>query len=345
MVWTMNNPAAATMTVPNLGPVGIVQLEYKPNIAAMVQLKVTFTINGVPISATKDIALVKVTLAAPTFATPGKGVSSGTGNYGFQVRPAAGQIAPVYVTTNRPGSDVPKFKMTSGTQLADEAYQGITTGSGGAGFTSSTSVTLTAPAARPNAITRITIGYIQKLSISGSTVYDFGGGATGIRTLATPSADTVDWYASSATDEWPWYDQSSRWTPANNANTSKMIPLSDSPSRFFPSRYNPLFPLANINNMKPLKSGINVMDFPLYIAAYSIDTNGGMDENLYLYYNQGTSGGWKATPVFPIVVPNVSIVTKGAATWTAPATATALSVNVIPSSLSGQIPFARFVVP
>lgn len=253
--------------------------------------------------------------------------------------PISPQVNPggTYVTTHDPGSDWAAFTY-SGTQQAAEPRVRINSngGGGGAAYQATVTITLTAPSAKPGAIQRIQVGFVQSVSDSGVANYDF---TNGNRTVTVATTATVDWLSAvtgpGATDEWPWYDQTVRWTPANNSDTSKTLTMTDSPQLSIPSKWNPNSSSPNKN--KPLVTATETEPFDIMVGARTLDTDNDAHKS---YFNESKSW-WKVNNAWP-VVPNVSIVTVGSG-WNVPPSATSINVNVVPAVIAGNAPFMTWV--
>jgi hypothetical protein len=241
------------------------------------------------------------------------------------------------VTDHDPGSDTAAFTY-NGTSQASEPrkFVGSRDGGGGAAYSAVTPVKLISPAEKPTALQKIQVGYIQHGSDAGSANYATTP-AGGRRTVTIPTAGTVDWFSSSATDEWPWYDQSSRETGTGSGTWSKAdLTLDDSPGLSIPAQFNPNN-AANPNATKPITTASEIFAFVIRIAARTLDNDLEADKH---YFDEGNST-WQVNFVWP-VTPGVSIVTTGAA-WTTPASPSEVSVNVIPTSTNHNSPFLRWI--
>jgi hypothetical protein len=186
IVWSVVNDVSNASTISGLNGQSKVKLDYAKDIASMVKLKATFdavtSTETQPGEATWDIALVKVSLANPSF--QGFRTTVDATNPLSSARFQVSSANPTYDTTYTPGSDVTQFKMTSGTVLPSEnAKIGLSGDQYAIAYDAHVDATLTAPSARTEAITKITAGFIQALSSNtGLAQYNFGGGTIGTRT-------------------------------------------------------------------------------------------------------------------------------------------------------------------
>jgi len=327
--WSVDEPTAGFEGATDKAEVVVTFQNSKPD---WIKLKATFTLDGKNECAEKQIALVKVEVGAATFTKPGKASGHSNGTKVFLVNPPAAG-APVWVTAHDPGSDVAAFTYNGTDQAAEpRKFIGSDAGGGGPAFKASTKVTLTSPPEKPAALQRIQVGYIQHGSDSGSATYDAGGS----RTVTVPTTDTVDWYQPSATDEWPWYDQSSRETGAGSGTWSSTLTLVDSPGLSIPAQHDPNN-AADPNATKPLITASETFAFVIRIAARTLDTDLDADKH---YFDEANST-WTVNYVWPMV-PAVSIITTGAA-WTKPGGPSEVSVNVIPTSKNHNGPFLRWI--
>jgi len=307
----------------------LVKVAFTNTQADWITLRADFQIDGNDTCAEKKIALVKVDVDAPDFTTPGTVAANPAGLAFFLVNPPPPPAVPTWVVTHDPGSDWAAFTY-NGTKQAAESNRTIVSngGGGGAAFSAKTKITLTSPAEKPTALQQIQVGYIQHLANSGSATYKTVPPKN--RTITVPSLSTVDWLSSpsgpAGTDEWPWYDTSSRATGSGSGSWNTELPLLDSPSLPTPMIYGP----EDINTAAAKYS------FAIRIAARTLDTD--MDAHKS-YFNEGTSD-WTVNYVWP-VIPAVSIVTHGAA-WTIPNTPSKIDVNVTPSAININAPYNRW---
>jgi hypothetical protein len=284
-----------------------------------------------------QIALVLVTLGVPTFTNTGLPSSSVGGSSPFLAQPPAPPAVPTYVTVFTPGSNCAAFTFNGGQQAAEPRTVVNSHGAGGgASYGASTLVTLTSPVEQPTAHQRIQIGFIQHGSDTGSSTYL----PTGTRNITAPTATTVDWLVTpctpGATDEWPWYDQSARQTGAGASPWSATLSMTDSPTLFIPSQFNPNN-AADPNRTNALSTALETFAFTIEIAVRTLDTALAADTH---FFDEGHST-WAVNFAVPVVA-GVSIVTTGAA-WAAPATPTEVSVNVVPTSTNHTVPFKQWV--
>jgi hypothetical protein len=327
--WTVDKPTAGFAGAANNVEVAVTFQNTKPD---WIKLKATFTLDGKNECAEKQIALVQVEVGAATFTKPGKAAGHGNGSKVFLVNPPA-TGTPTWVTTHDPGSDAAAFTYNGTNQAAEpRKFVGSNAGGGGVAFDASTQVKLISPPEKPAALQKIQVGYIQHGADSGSSRYDGGG----LRTVTVPTTDTVDWFASTATDEWPWYDQGSRETGTGSGTWTGTLTLNDSPGLSIPAQRNPNN-ASDPNATKPLTTASETFAFIIRIAARTLDTDLGADKH---YFDEAHST-WSANYVWP-VVPAVSIITTGPA-WTKPGSASEVSVNIVPTSVNHNGPFLRWI--
>jgi hypothetical protein len=202
-----------------------------------------------------------------------------------------------------------------------------------------TTIKLISPPEKPAAQQQIQFGYIQHGSTTGSATYSTTPPG-GKRTLTTPTANTVDWLSSpsgaGATDEWPWYDSTARATGTGTGTFSKTLTLTDSPSSAIPTKFNPN-KASDPNATKPLSAGNETLVFLIRIAARTLDTDLGADKHFF----DESHSTWTANYVWPVVA-GASIITTGG-TWSAPASPTEASVNVVPTAINRNPPFYQWI--
>jgi|HubBroStandDraft_4_1064222.scaffolds.fasta_scaffold03438_4 hypothetical protein len=311
-----------------------VVVTFQNSKADWVTLRASFTLDGFRACAEKQIALVRVEVGAPTFTNPGK-VSADIASTGsFLVNPPAPPAVPTWVTTNDPGSTVGAFTF-NGTQQPDEPARFVDSngGGGGASFSAVTTIKLTSPPEKPDALQRIEVGYIQNGTPSGSATY--GAGLT--RTIRTATPVTVDWLSNppQGGDKWPWYDTSAMATGSGNNTWSTTLSMRDSPKIPIPAQFKPTVP-ADPHSAAALVFGNETLAFDVCIAARTRDDDLGANKH---YFDESHST-WSANFVFP-VIPGISIVTVGAS-WTVPPGPSEVSVNVLPTIKDILIPFLRW---
>jgi GT2 family glycosyltransferase len=332
--WTVDKPTATFVGATNAATVTVA---FKNTGADWINLKATFTLNGKIQSAQKQIALVQVKLDPPVLANPGKVNSVGV-NASYLVTPPTS--APPFVFTNTPGSDTSKFKYNGGIQ-APEPGQRVNSNGGGGGvsFSASVNVTLTSPVQKPTAQKNIQVGFMQAAFDAGSATYATTPPGKK-RVVTIPTTTSVDWLSTppAANDDWPWYDEPSRVTGTGSGSCTLPIPMSDSPAFVaFPSQYNPNN-AGDPNKNAALVSGNDSFAFTLRIGVRTLDPAPGANTH---YFSEGQTT-WTTNFVWP-VTPAVSIVTTGSATWTVPAVASEISVNVVPTVTNHNIPFLRVI--
>ncbi|MBI3757310.1 MAG: hypothetical protein HY267_04970 [Deltaproteobacteria bacterium] len=333
ITWTVDKPTAGFEEQTDQIEVVVTYQNTKPD---WIKLKATFTLDGKNECAEKQIALVKVEVGVATFTNPAKAAGHSTGTKIFLVNPPAPPAAPVWVTKHDPGSDTAAFTYNGTNQPAEpRKFVDSQAGGGGAAYKAVTPVKLISPPEKPTALQKIQVGYIQHGSDAGSATYATTP-AGGARTVTIPTTGTVDWLAPSATDEWPWYDQSSRETGSGSGTWSKPdLTLEDSPGLSIPAQYNPNN-AGDPNTTKPINTARETFAFIIRIAARTLDSDLEADKH---YFDEGNST-WTVNFVWP-VVPGISIVTTGAA-WTTPGSPSEVSVNVIPTSTNHNSPFLRW---
>lgn len=327
--WTVDKPTASFDGATDKVEVAV---RFQNTKEDWIKLKATFTMDGRTECAEKQIALVRVEVGPPTFTHPGKASGSSTGTKIFLVNPPAPPATATWVTTNDPGSDRSKFTYNGTLQAAEpRKFVDSRGGGGGPAYKATTTVKLTSPSQKPDALQRIQVGFIQHGSDSGSATY--AGGLT--RTVRTPTANTVDWYSSSATDEWPWYDTTARETGSGTGTWSHALSMDDSPGLSIPAQYKPNDP-ADPHSTNAITSASETFAFVIRIAARTLDTELDADKH---YFDESNST-WTVNYVWP-AVPGTSIVTVGAA-WTIPGGPSEVKVNVVPTSMNHNAPFLRW---
>lgn len=245
----------------------------------------------------------------------------------YQVKPGA-----TYVTSAPDPSNVSSFTTTAISQPKEPgAYiNSQKLGSGNIAFITSAVVALAPPSAKPDAVSHINIGYIQKGDVSGFATYTL---KNVTRLLSVPTNGALDWYSSGSTDKFPWYDSSALWSPSGSGAQSHSLTLSDAPSQDLPSEWRSFtaqgqLDTTNPNNGQKISSSSVALNFHIFMAAQTQDTENGANKN---YFDEGDTY-WGADFNWP-VDPLVSIIRAGNPI-SPPTSVTPISTNIVPLSIN-----------
>jgi len=332
--WTVDKPTATFVGAVNAAKVTVA---FKNTGADWINLKATFTLNGTSQSAQKQIALVQVKLDTPVLGNPGKVTNSAALGI-YLVNPPAAPAKPTWVTTFTPGSNSAAFTYNGSAQAAEPGQLIRSNAGADPAFKADATVTLTSPAQRPTAHQNIQIGFMQLGVDAGNATYATTPPGKK-RVITIPTTMSVDWLSTppAANDDWPWYDQSSRFTGTGSGTWTQPIPMADSPGFSFPSQYNPNN-AADPNKNKALVSASDAFAFTVRIGVRTLNADLGANSH---YFSEGQST-WVTNFVWP-VTPGVSIVTLGPQAWTVPAAPTEIAVNVVPTVTNHNANFLRMI--
>lgn len=328
------------------------------NAAAVVGVKATYTVNGVTTTASTDVAVVQLAMNFMPSSEPGKeGLTTsttGSGPAGISsvwAKPSGTpDVSSHYVTSYNPGSRydafvpdntvVPQTAEAENNVDSDSAHP-----SNPQAFVSHTGITLTPPLNasiprlnRPNAVTHIEVGYVQKAYDSGGATYS---GTSSTRNIWEPTTDTVDWYQAPTktnpdSGTWPWYDNTSTSTPGvYSTPASSPLELSDAPQTFFPQYSHPNDATGNYTS-HTLVGSAEPMTFLIYIAARTKDSDNDAEAN---YFAQA-SNSWVAHFAWPVINQNI---VNSPNTWVLSSNSTALSVNVLPFVTDINPPYKSWI--
>ena len=113
--------------------------------------------------------------------------------------------------------------------------------------------------------------------------------------------------------------------------------MADSPGILIPAQYNPNDDADQNRHVGDPKAAA-AKSFTIQMGVRTLDADLGADTH---YFSEAKSS-WSANFVWPLAAPNVSLVTLGPA-WKAPGTSTEIIVNVVPSTINSNAPFARWI--
>jgi hypothetical protein len=377
VTWTIDKPTATTSGPTNTGNIVV---QFSNTQADFITLRADFTANGLSQCATKQVALVKVSVGQAIFSNPGK-ASQEDADRSMMVDPAfppfayipppqcAGLVVPLpppgpfWVTSlmptaanPTPGADWQCFTSNVIPQPTETAVRVISAGSGGPAFLAQTTVTLTSPAQKPGAQANIQIGFIQNAADSGAASYSKNESDVLTRVLnapgpipPTPGVTSLDWLASRAgpgrTDVWPWYDiGQSAGCPAGSTATATA-------SGGF--SWNRLLCMSDSPTMSiPVRYNPNHRSDPdknklllraVAVTAFEIRIGvRTLDEDLNAnsHYFDQANSTWRLNIHYPLI-PGESYVVVGPG-WTTPSTPSEINVNLVPASIYGNSPYERW---
>jgi GT2 family glycosyltransferase len=334
--WHVDKPTATFQGATNQPTVTVA---FAAGTADWITLTANFTLDGSPECASMQIALVRFQVGARTFGNPGLPNSTAL-MFSLMVDPPPPPAAPLWVTTHVPGSTAAAFTYNGPTEAPEPANRVDSHGAGGgAAFTATTTVKLTAPPQKPTALQNIEVGFMQAGVDAGTA--DFPGAAPAVRhrTVTVPTTTTIDWLSSppSATDNWPWYDDTAKDRGTGSGTWARALSMSDSPQLDMPAQFNPNHP-ADPDATRGITAGHDTFAFQIRMGVRTLDT--AMQANT-LYFDHGRST-WAANYAWP-VVPGTSIVAFPAGNWIVPSAPTRIPVNVVPTVRNHGVPFMRWV--
>jgi hypothetical protein len=344
-------------------------LQFQNTQADFITVRTDFTSNGTSQCATKQVALVKVDVGHASFSNPGRALGAMPADRKvFLVNPpppltsppaACTQFIPLplpaWVTFLVPTRSVPDpgsrwrcFIYNGPSQAPEPRVREISNGVRGPAFLAQTRVTLTSPAEKPDAQQHIQVGFIQHGIHSGTASYPQSNSSSNLtRIVKIPATQTIDWLSStpSTHDRWPWYDAGhvggcpagtvSTSTGSGTSSWSSTLCMSDSPNMSIPASYNPN-DATDPNGSQLLLSSVGSIAFVIRIGARTLDTDLAASRQ---YFDEANST-WKLNIHWP-VVPAAKYVVVGP-DWTIPASASKISVNVVPTVTNGNGPFLRW---